>query len=77
MKALPDVEVGLNVNGEPVSTIRCADDTVILAENIESLQLFLSEFNTAGEEMDLSINIRKTKLTVFNRTKNGTGALNL
>ena len=43
-------------NGEPITATRHTDNTVILAENTESLQLRLNKLNTVDEEMGFSIN---------------------
>ena len=38
-EAIEDLDLGVKINGVPVSTIKYADDTVILSENNEDLQL--------------------------------------
>ena len=61
--ALADVEVGIKVNEKLISVIRYVetDRFVIFADNMESLQLFLTKVNTVDEEMGRSINISRTK----------------
>lgn len=64
-----EMAIGFKVNGEPISTLRYTDDTVILPDSIESLQLYLDKLNSGGKKMGLEINTRK-KVTVFSRGRN-------
>ena len=42
-----------------------ADDTVILAENLNDLQASLNEMETYCDTFDLDINVNKTKILFF------------
>ncbi|KAF2898512.1 hypothetical protein ILUMI_07664 [Ignelater luminosus] len=47
--ALHDQTRGIKINGIPINSIRYADDTAILAGNIEDLQTLLNNINTLGK----------------------------
>lgn len=65
--------LGIKINGEPITTIRYADDTVILANTFEGLQLLINKIGDVGETQGLKINIGKTKFMIFSRQPhNGT-----
>jgi exonuclease III len=65
--ALEGSEIGLKVNGLPISNLRYADDTALLAESIEDLQELVNRIDTIGREWGLSINVEKTKYMVVSR----------
>jgi hypothetical protein len=44
-----------------------ADDTVILAESAEDLQLALNEFFIYCTQWKLNVNVEKTKIMIFPR----------
>lgn len=52
---LEGVDNGIKMNGKPINNIRYADDTAILANNLEHLQDTLDRV-TDGEQFGLSIN---------------------
>jgi len=67
--------LGIKINGEPITTIRYADDTVILVNTIERLQSLINKIGDVGETQGLKINIGigKTKFMIFSRQPhNGT-----
>lgn len=66
-RATQEQEMGVQINGEYINTIRYADDTVILSDKLEDLQHLLNCVNAEGQEMGLNININKTKFMVFSR----------
>ncbi|XP_068081869.1 uncharacterized protein [Anabrus simplex] len=55
------------INGERLNNVRYADDTVLLADNVEDLQLFLDKVNTACNNRGLKINIKKTQFMVISK----------
>jgi len=69
-RSLQNREEGININGTIINNIRYADDTVILAESGEQLQILMEILNKESEEMGLTINKRKTKTMVFSKTVN-------
>ncbi|RZF44527.1 hypothetical protein LSTR_LSTR002300 [Laodelphax striatellus] len=66
-KALEEETGGIKINGIPINNLRYADDTVLLAENIEDLQRMLNNVIIASEEGGLSLNAKKTKYMVFTK----------
>lgn len=66
-EALADSEKGIKVNGTFINNIRYADDTAILADNIDDLQCLLNDINLASEALGLKINIKKTKVMIVSR----------
>ena len=58
---------GIRVGGETINNIRYADDTALLAENIEDLQELLNRVNTECQNYGLSINKTKTKFMVISK----------
>lgn len=65
--ALESETRGIKVNGIPINNIRYADDTAILANNLEDLQILLNKLNECGEQFGLHINVAKTKMMVISR----------
>ena len=65
--ALEGVDTGIKINGKPINNIRYADDTAILANNLEDLQDILDRVTEVGEQFGLSINITKTKMMIISR----------
>ena len=57
----------LKVNGSPISNIRYADDTVLLADSAETLQQLLSSLQTESRKRGLIINKKKTKIMVISK----------
>lgn len=77
---ISDLDLGIKVNGKQINNLKYADDTVILAENVEDLQLFLNRISQSSHEAGLSINIDKTKLEtkmVFSRQSHDSASLHL
>ncbi|XP_072386768.1 putative uncharacterized transposon-derived protein F52C9.6 isoform X1 [Diabrotica undecimpunctata] len=66
-EALEDTELGIKVNGIPISNLRYADDTVIITDKLEDQQLLLDRVNSVGKKYGLKINILKTKYMVISR----------
>jgi hypothetical protein len=66
-EAVADSNKGIKVNGIFVNNIRYADDTAIVADNIEDLQCLLNDLTLASEARGLKINIKKTKSMIISR----------
>ena len=60
-RALEDETRGIQINGMRVNNIRYADDTVILAECLEDLQIMMDKTARYSEEYGLTLNVKKTK----------------
>ena len=58
---------GLAIGGENINNLRYADDTALLAENMQDLQDLLNRINERSQECGLEINIRKTKIMIISR----------
>lgn len=63
-ESLTDRSEGVRIGGETVNNIRYADDTALLAENLEDLQALLNSVNEASKNRGLKINVNKTKWMV-------------
>lgn len=58
---------GIVVNGQIINNIRYADDTVLIAENMDGLQRLLDQVNTASNNHGLKMNIKKTKYMIISK----------
>ena len=59
-------ERGIQIGGQNVTNLRCADDTVLLAESQEDLQRLLDVLVAESERKELSINFcKKTESMVI------------
>lgn len=67
--SLQDRLEGAKVNGTIINNIRYADDTVIMADSEEHLQILMNRLTTESSRMGLEINTAKTKTMVFGRAK--------
>ena len=69
---------GLKISGNNINNIRYADDTALVAETPEQLQLLLNKVNEESEKNGLSMNAKKTKVMVINRGgKDKTPSINI
>ena len=55
----------IKINGSPISNIRYADDTVLMADSTQGLQQLLISLKSESEERGLTINTTKTKIMVL------------
>ena len=67
-KALENDAGGILVNGIPLNNLRYADDTVLLAENMQDLQNMLNNVITTSREYGLTLNVKKTKYMIVTKT---------
>ena len=58
---------GVKINGEHINNIRYADDTVLIADSEENLQRLLDITIQKTEEMELTLNVKKTKCMVISK----------
>ena len=63
---------GVNVRGVNINNLRCADDTVLLAEGTMFLQALLTDVNENSKPYGMEMNIIKTKSMVISRKKPAT-----
>jgi len=66
-EALEERNVGVKVNGVWVNKIRYADDTVLIADNMEDLREMLGTVGECSKNMVLNINTKKTKFMIVTR----------
>lgn len=67
-ESMEEEEAGIIINGETINNLRYADDTVLLASNLENLQHLLQKLNNQCTEYGLKINLNKTKWMVVTKT---------
>ena len=63
-EAFEDLD-GIRINGENLTNIRYADDTVLVAESENKLQLLVQSLNDKCREYGMSLNENKTKVMVL------------
>lgn len=66
-ESLGDKEIGIKVNGVWINNIRYADDTVLVADNIDDPQQLVDLVGGRSQNMGLNVNIKKTKFMVVTR----------
>lgn len=69
-EALEGVEIGLRVNGVWINNIRYADDTMLIADNMQDLQRLVNTVGQHSRLMGLNINTKKTKFMIITRNLN-------
>ena len=68
-EALNDEEVRVKVNDEWINYIRCADDTILMADNIKDLQKLRNRIKEHGKTMGPNINSKRTKVLIVPRSQ--------
>ena len=66
-EALEDGE-GININGQNITNIRYADDTIILAESEQQLQHMIDKLDATCEQYGMAMNAKKTKTMIVETT---------
>ena len=61
---------GVRINGKNLNNLRYADDTVLLADNKENLQIITNNVKTNSQKSGLDMNVKKTKTMVISSDKN-------
>ena len=56
------IQAGIKIAGRNISNLRYADDTTIMAESKEELEILLVKVKEDNEETGLKLNIQKKKL---------------
>ena len=59
---LGEVQAGIKIAGRNINTLRCADDTTLMAESEEELKRLLMKVKEESEKAGLKLNIQKTKI---------------
>ena len=58
---LEEAQAGIKIAGRNISNLRCADDTILIAES-EELECLLMKVKEESEKIGLKLNIQKTKI---------------
>ena len=59
---LGESQAGIKIAGRNINNLRCADDTILIAESKEELKSLLMRVKEESEKAGLKLNIRKTKI---------------
>ena len=59
---LEEAQAGIKIAGRNINNLRHADDTTLMAENEEELNIFLMKVKEESENVGLKLNIQKTKI---------------
>ena len=72
---LEEAQAGIKIAGRNINNLRYADDTTLMAEIEEELKSLLMKVKEESEEVDLKLNIQKTKIMasgpITSRERNG------
>ena len=58
---MDEAQAGIKIAGENINNLRCADDTILMAESEEDLKSLLMKVKE-NEKAGLKLNIQKTKI---------------
>ena len=61
---LDKAQAGVKIAERNINTLRCADDTILMAESEEELKSILMRVKEESEKAGLKLNIQKTKIMV-------------
>ena len=59
---LDEAQAGVKISGRNINNLRYADDTTLMAESEEELKSLLMKVKEESENVDLKLNIQKTKI---------------
>ena len=59
---LGEAQAGIKISGRNISNLRCADDTILMAEREEELKSLVLKVKMESEKVGLRLNIKKTKI---------------
>ena len=59
---LDEVHTGIKIAGRNINNHRYADDTTLMAQSEEELKSLLMKMKEESENVDLKLNIQKTKI---------------
>ncbi|KAI5707314.1 hypothetical protein M8J77_000030 [Diaphorina citri] len=68
-EALANITHGVTIGDETINNIRYADDTVLLANTIEELQILVDKVTSVCDDFGLKLNTSKTKFMIVSRKK--------
>ena len=58
---LDEIQAGIKIARRNINNLRCADDTILMAES-EELESLLMKVKEKSEKIGLKLNIQKTKI---------------
>ena len=61
---LDEAQAGIKIARRNINNLRYADDTTLMAESEEELKSLLMKVKEESENVDLKLNIQKTKIMV-------------
>ena len=59
---LEEAQAGVKIAGRNINNVKYADNTTLMAESEEELKSLLMKVKVESEEVDLKLNIQKTKI---------------
>ena len=59
---LDEAQARIKIAGRNINNLRYADDTTLMAENVEELKSLLMKVKEESEKVGLKLNIQKTKI---------------
>ena len=59
---LDEVQVGIKIAKRNINNLRCADDTILMAESEKELKSLLIKVKEESEKVGLKFNMQKTKI---------------
>ena len=59
---LDEAQASIKIAGRSISNLRCADDTILMAESKEELKSLLMKVKEESEKVGLKLSIQKTKI---------------
>ena len=60
---LDEAQAGIKIAERNINNLRCADDTILMAESEEELKSLLVKVKEESEKVGLKLSIQKTKIT--------------
>uniref|UniRef100_A0A8D8L8K4 Craniofacial development protein 2 n=1 Tax=Cacopsylla melanoneura TaxID=428564 RepID=A0A8D8L8K4_9HEMI len=69
-EALANITHGIKIGNEIINNIRYADDTVLLSNSIEELQILVDKITSVCDKYGLKLNTSKTKFMIVSKKKN-------
>ena len=61
---LEETQAGIKIAGRNINNLRCANDTILMAESEEELKSLLMKVKEESEKAGLKLNIQKTKIMI-------------
>ena len=59
---LEETQAGIKIAGRNINNLRCADDTILMAESEKELKSLLMKVKVENEKAGLKLNIQKMKI---------------